>query len=186
MKLIGSIFAFLLMTAFIVLVIWGSFVGFDFLAGQFGKVGAAEMPVLIIASAVYLGGVLVIASFLRAAHHRHDKQVAPEKKAIYSKLMNVLTIPELNSISLSREMAELAPDVKMWGGDEVLKRFMKLNASIQKGEVQQNNLKFLIGNLMLEIRKDLGHRNRGVGVNMLTRKVFADNQETSSKEISSK
>ncbi|MDI6402946.1 hypothetical protein QLX67_13140, partial [Balneolaceae bacterium ANBcel3] len=61
MRLVGNIAAFIAILAVLGLVIWAGFIGIRFLVTQFGLIDAREMPVLVIASVVYLAGAGLVA-----------------------------------------------------------------------------------------------------------------------------
>ena len=63
-------------------------------------------------------------------------------------------------------MAEITQELVIWGSDEMLNAFYKFRmASIENADGDSNNLYnilFMVEDLLLAIRKDLGHKNRNV------------------------
>ena len=64
-------------------------------------------------------------------------------------------------------MAEITQELVIWGSDEMLEAFYKFRkASIQNTEPHAQNpveILFVVEDLLLAIRKDLGHRNKNIG-----------------------
>lgn len=64
-------------------------------------------------------------------------------------------------------MAEITQELVIWGSDEMLQAFYKFRMmSIENTEGTPNNpynVLFMVEDLLLAIRKDLGHKNKDVG-----------------------
>ncbi len=162
MKILGNILAIITALALLGVVVWGGYLGMRFVVIQFGLIDAREMPILVVASVVFMAGSVVIAAAIRSASMRNDKQVHPDKAFLYNSIVKILTGTEADAAGLEYELSGWLPQMQLWAGDEVLKQYMRLRNRLQQSDHTDDELKKLSGLLLLEIRRDFGHRNRGI------------------------
>lgn len=164
MKHIFNILGFLVSLLLLAGLVWAAYIGLMFLVAQFELIGRSEMPVLIIASVVFVAGVMIIAASLRNHARRNDKQIHPEKAVLYTRVTE--TMDDIESISAEGTFSKISnpwlPHLRLWAGDEVLAAFSRLRNHLDKPEADAKETARLSTRLLLEIRKDLGHRNRGI------------------------
>lgn len=162
MKTLGNILAFLLALAVLAFVIWGGYIGVRFLAGQFELIDSREMPVLIISSVVFLAGMAILANAIRSVLHKRDKQIHPDKAKVYTRIFNILSQPDPDFKMVKSQLNEWLPGMQLWAGDDVLKSFNRLIESLEHSDISHDKLTKKAASLMLEIRKDLGYKNRRI------------------------
>jgi hypothetical protein len=162
MKLIGNILAFIAALGALAFIIWGGYLGIRFLVDQFGLLDAREMPVLIIASVVYLAGAAIVAGSIRNAMKHNDKNIHPEKAVLYSKFINAWNSYESTPKSLVNETDQWLSHMQLWASDDVLKQYIQFQKVLRENNSSNEVITKDAGKLLLEIRKDLGNKNKGI------------------------
>lgn len=167
MKIFGNIIAFIASFGLLGLIVWGGYLGIRFLVEQFGMIDSREMPVLVISSLVYLAGAAMVAGAIRSSFQWNDKNVHPEKTALYSRILNDWNAFDGDRQQFAKQTTEWFPHMQLWAGDEVLKQYQQLRLSLNKADSSEETLQQHAGKLLLEMRKDLGHKNRGISSQLL-------------------
>ncbi len=148
-------------------------------------------PNVTVALITVCGTVIVsLISVLVAKHYEHKAEIRREqhskKVEIYENFIgvwfDVLFAEKLDKNQLSeKEMfAKLAPIIRQlipWGSDDVIKSFVKFRDSASQSEDNPSAGLCLFDNfekVLLNIRKDLGHPNKGLKRGDITR-IFINN-----------
>jgi hypothetical protein len=173
MNQILNILGFLLSLLLLAGLVWAAYIGLMFLVAQFELIGRSEMPVLIIASVVFIAGVMIIASAIRYYARSNDKQIHPEKAVLYTNIINAMGEAGDLGADFMDQSNQWIPHLQLWAGDEVLAAFYRLRNHLDKDGTDENEMEKLAVRLILEIRKDLGHRNRGISQKDLKLKTDA-------------
>jgi len=167
MKLIGNILAFIAALGALAFIIWGGYLGIRFLVDQFGLLDVREMPDLIIASVVYLAGAAIVAGSIRNSMKHNDKNIHPEKAVLYSKFINAWNSFNGERKNLAEETGSLLAHMQLWASDDVLKQFIRFQELLWEDDSPDEVITKEAGKLLLEIRKDLGNKNKGISPAML-------------------
>jgi hypothetical protein len=157
-KFTNSLFVFgalILMFLFI----WSVYIVFTFVISQFEIFDARETAIVTVSSLVFLVSFLILATAIRSSIQKGDKRVQPQKADLYSRYSLIYDTLLSNSEEFEREVQDLNRHMMLWAADEVLKEYGRLLQLIEKGE---KGVEAQAVNVLLEIRKDLGHKNRGV------------------------
>ncbi|MDI6402786.1 hypothetical protein QLX67_12330, partial [Balneolaceae bacterium ANBcel3] len=99
---------------------------------------------------------------IRSYLQRHDKQISPEKSDLYMEIVVFWQTYNGEQKRLVERLSEWLPRMQLWACDDVLKQFLSLCDQLQKEDASQDSLKKGFGKLIMEIRKDMGYRNRGL------------------------
>lgn len=116
-----------------------------------------------------LGALITFAGNLQIQIRNEQK---PKKTEIYDKVINFffdsilaakLGRQHKNEGELVRGFAEMTPDLILWASDDVLNLYIKFR-QIASGNMQEslNSPILLFGQLLLAMRKDLGHQNKQI------------------------
>lgn len=171
MKLLGNIIAYIAALSALAFIIWGGYLGIRFLVEQFGLLDAKEMPVLVIASVVYLAGAAIVAGAIRNAMKYNDKNIHPEKAVLYSNFINALKSNESEPRNLAKETSQWLPHMQLWASDDVLKQYIQFQKVIRENNSTNEVISKIAGQLLLEIRIDLGNKNQGITPAMFQLKI---------------
>ncbi|MBE9610072.1 hypothetical protein [Chitinilyticum piscinae] len=73
-----------------------------------------------------------------------------------------LGLPPLSEEDMIKQMASFTENLVVWGADDVIDAWFKFRNNSIKGESSGITIMFDIENLLLAIRQDLGHPNKGL------------------------
>ena len=97
------------------------------------------------------------------------QEIRAKKIPIYEELISVLMrfvfaqklgLEPMSESELMKFMAEFTEKITVWGSDDVIKAWRKFRLSAGGGSNPQSIL-FVYEDMLLAIRKDLGHKNSG-------------------------
>lgn len=155
---LGTLLALLLLAAFV----WAAYIGLVFLVEQFGMLDDTFTPVLVIASVVFISGILILSSAIRFHARQSDRQVHPEKAVLYTRISESIIGVKPDMPLLKESCKEWTPLMTLWAEDEVLTAFLSFRDLIESEAPAREALNESGLKLILAIRRDLGHRNRGI------------------------
>lgn len=131
----------------------------------------SQAPWQFITILIALLGTLITVSGNLQIQIRNEQK--PKKTEIYDKFINLflgyllaakLGKEQKNEEELIKSLAEITPDLILWASDEVLSLYIKFrqmaDGSLKKSS--EDNPMLLFGQLLLAIRKDLGHQNKEI------------------------
>jgi hypothetical protein len=157
--------------ALMFLVIWAFYLGVMFVINQFEFFDARETAIVTVSSLVVLFSALIIAMAIRSSIQKGDKKIHPVKAELYSSYMNAYDILKNNPDDFDAELTRMNRQMMLWAGDDVLKEYGRLLNMIEKGD---KNVYRQATNVLLEIRKDLGHKNRGINIELISDSIARD------------
>ncbi|AFY37694.1 hypothetical protein Lepto7376_1342 [[Leptolyngbya] sp. PCC 7376] len=134
----------------------------------FHEIGKAPWQFITILIAL-LGALITFAGNLQIQIRNEQK---PQKTEIYDQVINFFFDSILAS-KLGREpksedelvqgFANMTPDLILWASDDVLKLYIEFRQIASNNiSMSPNNLILLFGQLLLAMRKDLGHQNNKI------------------------
>lgn len=153
--------------ALMFLLIWGVYLGVTFVISQFEIFDARETAIVTVSSLVVLISSLIIATAIRSSIQKGDKKIHPEKAKLYTRYLEAYEMFKKNSEGFEKQAEELNRDMILWAGDDVLKEYGRLLKMIENGD---KGIQAQAANVLLEIRKDIGHKNRGVNFELISGK----------------
>jgi len=162
MKNYGSLLAILIVIGIIVAVGWGGYIGIRYVIGQFGLINPQLAALLTISALTAIICSLLIAGAIRTLNGVHHASIHQEKAVIYTRFIEAWISGIKNGTDLFREMYELKPHLLILSGDAVLKQFDILTRMLQEEGQTRDRLVEQAEKVLLEMRKDLGNRNRGI------------------------
>lgn len=145
--------------ALMLLLIWGIYLGVTFVINQFEMFDARETAIVTVSSLVVLISSLIIATSIRSSIQKGDKKIQPEKADLYTRYLEVYELSKKKTKDFEKQVEELNRHMILWAGDDVLKEYGQLLNMIENGD---EGIQVQATNLLLEIRKDIGHKNRGI------------------------
>jgi len=158
MKLAKYILIFLAAITALVGFGWIIFEAVQFIFGQFGVLDPTLTAVMAVVSITIIFSASILAGAIRSVANSGDKPVHTEKENSYKLFVEHYFAQ--NSLATD-EIATLDRSMALWASDGVLKQYMKLrNIKDQKNQTWQDYPQ--AQRVLLEIRKDLGHRNLGM------------------------
>jgi len=144
------------------LLIWGVYIGVTFVINQFEIFDARETAIVTVGSLIILISSLIVATAIRSSIQKGDKIIQPQKADLYSRYSTIHQMLATDYEEFEKEVSELNRQMILWAADDVLKEYGRLLNMVEKGE---KGVEIQARAVLLEIRKDLGHRNRGVNLN---------------------
>lgn len=153
--------------ALMLLFIWGIYLGVTFVISQFEMFDARETAIVTVSSLVVLISSLIIAASIRSSIQKGDKKIQPEKAKLYTRYLEAYEMSKKNSKDFEKQVEDLNRYMILWAGDEVLKEYGQLLKMIENGD---EGIQVQATNVLLEIRKDIGHKNRGVNLDLISGK----------------
>ena len=162
---------FLLLAGILTLGYWAIATIWDALSGS-PAIGAG------IAAATLTGALAIVSTFVTKHLDRNAtivSQLREKKVPVYEKVIQlVFSIAfagkggrtELSELEIIGLMADITEQLTIWGSDELLQEYHKFRmSSIRQAAGQAQDPReplIAITDLMLAIRKDLGHNNKGI------------------------
>lgn len=146
------------------LLIWGVYIGVTFVINQFEIFDARETAIVTVGSLIILISSLIVATAIRSSIQKGDKKIQPQKAELYTRYSTIHEMLESDSGQFEKEVHELNRQMMLWAADDVLKEYGRLLNMIEKGE---KGLEAQATHVLMEIRKDLGHRNRGIKLDLI-------------------
>jgi hypothetical protein len=162
--------------ALMLLVIWGFYLGVTFVINQFEFFDARETAIVTVSSLVVLMSSLIIATAIRSSIQKGDKKIQPVKAELYSSYMNAYDVLKNNPENFDAELIRMNRQMILWAGDDVLKEYGRLLNMLEKGD---DKVYRQATNVLLEIRKDLGHKNRGVNIELISDSTISKSKSDS-------
>lgn len=110
----------------------------------------------------FIGAIIAFASNWQIQIRNEQK---PKKIEIYDKIIKFffdsLLAEKINQKPKTEEelvkgFVEMTPDIILWASDDVLNNYIRFRQDAQNGDV------FLFGEMLLAMRKDLGHQNKNI------------------------
>ncbi len=141
----------------------------SWLAEVFGALNPTVAVGIIAASATVLVSVISVLLSKRLEHQTSiQKEIRERKVPVYEKLIGFIFrvfkgIKENKPITEQEMldfMMEFTQNIIVWGSDEVIDAFHKFRVASMSGE--QANILFIVEDILLAIRKDLGHKNKNL------------------------
>ncbi len=167
---------FLLVLASLVLmflVIWAFYLGVTFVINQFEFFDARETAIVTVSSLVVLMSSLIIATAIRSSIQKGDKKIHPMKAELYSRYVSTYDLLKNSSENFDSELIRMNRQMILWAGDDVLNEYGRLLSMLEKGD---DKIYRQATNVLLEIRKDLGHNNRGVNIELISDSTISESQ----------
>lgn len=149
------------------LLIWGIYIGITFVINQFEIFDARETAIVTVGSLIFLISSLIVATAIRSSIQKGDKKIQPQKAELYSRYSTVYQMLGSDKEDFEKEVRELNRLMILWAADDVLKEYGRLLNMVEKG---QKGLESQATNVLMEIRKDLGNRNRGINLELISRR----------------
>jgi len=129
--------------------------------------GISKAPWQVITILIGTAGALIAVAGNLSIKIREEQR--ERKVEVYDKVINLffsiflakpLKLEAKNEQDLAKEIAEITPDLILWASDEVLSKYIDLKHFSIKGD-PSNPAKSLeiFEQLLLAMRKDLGHQN---------------------------
>ena len=131
-----------------------------------------------IAAATLTGALAIVSAFVTKHLDRQAaivSQLRSKKVPVYEKVIQLIFRiffagkggrKKLNEDEMMEQMADITEQLTIWGSDELVQEYQKFRmASLRQntGELQDpQELLIALTDLMLAIRKDLGHKNKSV------------------------
>lgn len=136
--------------------------------GLFHEISQAPWQFITVLIAL-LGALITFAGNLQIQIRNEQK---PKKTEMYDKVINFFLDSILadklgqqpkNEAELVQGFAEMTPDLILWASDDVLNLYIKFR-QMANSNVQDslNSPLLLFGQLLLAMRKDLGHQNKQI------------------------
>ncbi|MEZ2278855.1 MAG: hypothetical protein ACBR12_18295 [Microcoleus sp.] len=151
----------------------------------FYEIGQAPWPFITILIA-FIGAVITVAGNFNIQVRNEQK---PKKIEIYDKVIN-LFFDSIFSQKLGQEpktekelvksIYDMTPDLILWASDDVLNLYIKLRKMANNMEDSSATPILLFGQMLLAMRKDLGHQNNQINEESILG-VFINDVENLSK-----
>lgn len=170
-----SIFHTLIGLIAFLLIAWGFYELSKYFLDIFSQL-SKDVAASIIAAAstvlISVGSIIVSKLYERRKEIRkeHREKKVPVYEELISFLLKVFLAEKAGRKKLSEKeitifLMDFTEKIIVWGSDEVIKSFQKfreetMRIPINKDEVPHIKSMFYLEDLMLEIRKDLGHKNK--------------------------
>lgn len=175
-------FSFLLGLIMLVLLGWGLWEAINWYLSIIKSLDKQVAAAIIAASTTILVSVL---SLILAKHFENkrliEKDIRDKKIVVYEKLMKYFfqltgTKDKSKIQSVDDFYIEFAPSFITWGSDEVI----KLWSDFRKVASSSNTLATLatFEKLLLIIRKDIGHKNKGIDQNKILLAAFINDLDS--------
>ena len=130
----------------------------------------SQAPWQFITILIALSGTLITFAGNLQIQIRNEQK--PKKTEVYDKVINLffdsilaakLGRQSKNEGELVQEFAEMTPDLILWASDDVLNLYIQFR-QMASDSIQEsmNSPIFLFGQLLLAMRKDLGHQNKQI------------------------
>jgi hypothetical protein len=115
---------------------------------------------------------VALITFLATKNWERRRDIEREQRSnripCYQKVLTtLLSYPSTSSLDeakateeLKKTFTELNPQMMIWGSDPVVAAYVKWRSSIGSGSALEDM--FRLGQLLLAIRKDVGHENKGI------------------------
>lgn len=168
-NLIAHIVFSLVLTGF---VFWGAFKLLQLLWQAFSQVNPTLGAGIIAASATIIVSVI---SVLASKHLEYKAAVSKEhrerKIPFYEEMVRFifqitfaekLGSPPVSEKEMVKQMASFTENLVIWGADEVIDAWFKFRNKSVNSDGSGISIMFEVENLLLAIRKDLGHPNKGL------------------------
>jgi hypothetical protein len=167
MKSFSSFLAFLLSFAFIAGLIWVTILGIKFVIAQYQMVDIQTTPILIIISILSIICSLIIAGAIKSSPMGNNRNINPEKAAVYNHFIDLLSIStefEITpqNINMNAEYKLLRKEMVLWASDKVLKKYLEYDKYLNELTIDKKTLLNKGEKVIFEIRKDLGNRNQNL------------------------
>ena len=173
LKALKELITIILGFTLVAFVCWGIYLLANKVISVFIQLEATVAASLIVASATIIVSVI---SVLLAKFLEHKSEISKEmrikKIPVYTDLINFMF-----RISFAEKRGQKPPTDKeildffqgftekivVWGSDDVINAFNAFRTFAQKTQTTQNeNILFVAETLFLAVRKDLGHKNKGL------------------------
>ncbi len=185
----GRIVQALLGLVILALIVWGLYAGTKGLIGAITEAKSSVVASFLAAAVAVVGSVITLAvgkAYETRAAIRND--LRQKKTPVYEDIVHTLLYDVMFAEMLGRELpaqpqlmeffARITEKLTIWGSDDVLRVYgeFKANAATENDPTQGI---FMFEDLLLAIRKDLGHRNKGVGRKAILRLFVTDIEKVS-------
>ena len=166
------------------LIVWGLYAGTKSLIGAITEAESSVAAAFIAAAVAVVGSVISLAvgkAYETRAAIRND--LRQKKTPVYEDIVHTLLYDVMFAKMLGKEppaqpqlmefFARITEKLTIWGSDDVLRVYgeFKSNPATVNDPTQSI---FMFEDLLLAIRKDLGHQNRGVGRKAILRLFVTD------------
>lgn len=158
--------------AFSALTLWGAFKLLQLLWEAFSQVNPTLAAGIIAASATVVVSVISVLVAKRlefratlAKEHREKKIPFYEgmvKFIFRMTFADKLGLEPLTEKEMVQQMASFTENLIVWGADEVIEAWFKFRNRSLNGDGSGVSIMFEIEDLLLAIRRDLGHENKGL------------------------
>ena len=167
MKSISNFLAFLISFAFIAGLIWITVLGIKFVISQYQMINIQTTPILIIISILSIICSLIIAGAIKSSPMGRNRNINPEKAAVYNHFIDLLSIStefEITSqnINIDAEYKLLRKEMVLWASDNVLKKYLEFDKLLIELTIDKKIVLNKGEKVIFEIRKDLGNRNQNL------------------------
>lgn len=170
-----SIFHTLIGLIFFLFIAWGLYELSKYFLDIFSQLSNdVAASIIAAASTVLISVISIIISKLYERRQEIRKEHRDKKVPVYEELISFLLKvflaekagrKKLSEKEIAIFLMDFTEKIIVWGSDEVIKSYQKFRDETikipkNKEEVPHINSMFYLEDLMLEIRKDLGHRNK--------------------------
>ncbi len=170
--------------AVLALIVWGLYAATKWLVGAITTAESSVAAAFIAAAIAVVGSVISLAVGkayeTRAAIRNELRQ---KKTPVYEDIVHTLLYDVMFAKMLGREppsqpqlmefFARITEKLTIWGSDDVLHVYGEFKANAATVNDPKQSI-FMFEDLLLAIRKDLGHRNKGVGRKAILRLFVTD------------
>lgn len=191
MKRISQVFFGVAGIALVAGGVWFGVMGIKWVVDQLAGIESETLKIVIPASATILVGFLGVLVQKHAEKRKEiEMKLREEKVKVYNALM-VLMFDLMKQSKASKQgynqsakeaefeehFIETTRQLLMWASDGVVSKYYAFRASAQAAPAMPPILLGSLGELLLEIRRDLGHNNRGVSANELLSFFITDAEQ---------
>lgn len=166
------------------LIVWGLYAGAKGLIGVITEAESSVAAAFIAAAVAVVGSVISLAvgkAYETRAAIRND--LRQKKTPVYEDIVHTFLYDVMFAKMLGREplaqpqlmdfFARVTEKLTIWGSDDVLSVYGKFKTNAA-GINDPTQSIFMFEDILLAIRKDLGHRNKGVGRKAILRLFVTD------------
>lgn len=170
--------------ALLALLVWGLYGGTNWLVEAITKAESSVAAAFIAAAVAVVGSVISLAvgkAYETRSAIRND--LRQKKTPVYEDIVHTLLYDVMFAQILGKEtpserqimefFARITEKLTIWGSDDVLRVYGEFKANSATVNDPMQSI-FMLEDLLLAIRKDLGHRNKGVGRKAILRLFVTD------------
>lgn len=154
------------------LTLWGIFIILRLLWEAFSQVNSTVATGMVTASATIIVSVISVLvakrlEFRAALAKEHREKKIPFYEGMVNFIFRMtfadkLGLEPITEKEMAQQMASFTENLIVWGADEVIDAWFKFRNKSLNSDIGSVTLMFEIEDLLLAIRRDLGHENKGL------------------------